>query len=91
VKTGKSLHGRENEFPMFEFKEMQQNPSGYYFDSTTFLTVGNKLLNENRIAEALALFKMSIEYNPDDTTYNRIGYSISFYQDQTMTIRHPIF
>jgi tetratricopeptide (TPR) repeat protein len=58
-----------------KFKEMQQNPSDYYFDSATFFTVGNKLLYENRMADAVALFKMSIEYNPDETTYNRIGYT----------------
>lgn len=59
-----------------KFKEMQQNPSDYYFDSATFFTVGNKLLNENRMAEALALFRMSIEFNPDESTYNRLGYAL---------------
>lgn len=59
-----------------KFKEIQQNPSDYYFDSATFFTVGNKLLNEDHMAEALALFKMSIEYNPDETAYNRMGYAL---------------
>ncbi len=28
------------------------------------------------MAEALALFRMSIEFNPDESTYNRLGYAL---------------
>ncbi len=58
-----------------QYYELKKSPSStYYFDEASFNTLGYKLLNQKRIAEAVTIFKLNVEAYPrSSNVYDSLG------------------
>jgi CubicO group peptidase (beta-lactamase class C family) len=58
-----------------KYQELKQSPSNdHFFDERGFNTLGYKLLNEEKIAEAIKIFELNVDAYPDSwNVYDSLG------------------